>query len=164
MIVGPSRTFFMDEVSNGLDSSTTSQIISVLQHSVHIMETTLLVSLLQPAPEIFNLFDEIILMAEGRIIYHGPRDRVFEFFENCGFKCPERKSPADFLHEACASCHCKFLLCFILFLVFIGVAQLLFCSGDFEEGSSTVLVSLKSALSSYFCWEICRIIQGTLPR
>eukprot|EP00268_Persea_americana_P010928 TRINITY_DN14489_c1_g1_i37.p1 TRINITY_DN14489_c1_g1~~TRINITY_DN14489_c1_g1_i37.p1 ORF type:complete len:164 (+),score=17.21 TRINITY_DN14489_c1_g1_i37:502-993(+) len=21
------------------------------------------------------------------------------FFENCGFKCPERKSPADFLHE-----------------------------------------------------------------
>ncbi|XXG90712.1 hypothetical protein AAC387_Pa12g2411 [Persea americana] len=99
MIVGPSRTFFMDEISNGLDSSTTFQIISVLQHSVHIMETTLLVSLLQPAPEIFHLFDEIILMAEGMIIYHGPRDCIFEFFENCGFKCPERKSPADFLHE-----------------------------------------------------------------
>ena len=80
MIVGPSKIFFMDDISNGLDSSTTFQIIYVLQHSVHIMETTLLVSLLKPAPEIFNLFDEIIIMAEGRIIYHGPRDCVFEFF------------------------------------------------------------------------------------
>ncbi|XP_042515074.1 ABC transporter G family member 37-like isoform X3 [Macadamia integrifolia] len=99
MIVGQSRTFFMDEISNGLDSSTAFQILSCLQHSVHIMETTALVSLLQPDPEIFNLFDDVILMAEGRTIYHGPRDRVLEFFESCGFKCPERKSPADFLHE-----------------------------------------------------------------
>ncbi|XP_058094885.1 pleiotropic drug resistance protein 3-like isoform X1 [Magnolia sinica] len=99
MIAGPSRTFFMDEISNGLDSSSTFQIIACLQQMAHIMETTILVSLLQPAPEVFNLFDEIILMAEGTIIYHGPRHCVLEFFENCGFRCPERKSPADFLHE-----------------------------------------------------------------
>ncbi|RWR96557.1 pleiotropic drug resistance protein 3-like protein isoform X1 [Cinnamomum micranthum f. kanehirae] len=99
MIIGPSRAFFMDEISNGLDSSTAYQIIAVLQRSVHIMETSMLVSLLQPAPEIYNLFDEIILMAEGKIIYHGLRVCVSEFFESCGFRCPERKSPADFLQE-----------------------------------------------------------------
>ncbi|XP_028548794.1 pleiotropic drug resistance protein 3-like [Dendrobium catenatum] len=99
MMVGPTRALFMDEISNGLDSSTTFQIISCIQQLVHIMEATSLISLLQPAPETFNLFDDIILMSEGKIIYHGPRDRVLHFFQDCGFICPKRKGIADFLQE-----------------------------------------------------------------
>ncbi|KAL4190565.1 hypothetical protein AMTRI_Chr07g25310 [Amborella trichopoda] len=99
MIVGPTKTLFMDEISTGLDSSTTFQIIRYLQQLVHIMDATVLVSLLQPAPETFELFDEVILMAEGKIVYHGPRDYVLHFFESCGFRCPERKGAADFLQE-----------------------------------------------------------------
>ncbi|CAI9101373.1 OLC1v1038679C1 [Oldenlandia corymbosa var. corymbosa] len=99
MIVGPTHTLFMDEISNGLDSSTTHQIIACLQHLAHIAGATILVSLLQPAPETFDLFDDIILMAKGKLIYHGPRSSVLEFFESCGFRCPERKGVADFLQE-----------------------------------------------------------------
>jgi len=99
IIVGPTRALFMDEISNGLDSSTTFQIISCLQQLVHITEVTAIISLLQPAPETFNLFDDIILMAKGKIIYHGPRGLVLDFFEECGFKCPQRKGIADFLQE-----------------------------------------------------------------
>ncbi|KAL1814400.1 hypothetical protein ACET3Z_016974 [Daucus carota] len=99
MIVGPCKTLFMDEISTGLDSSTTFQIVKCLQQIVHLTEGTLLMSLLQPAPETFELFDDIILLSEGRIVYHGPREHVVEFFENCGFKCPERKGTADFLQE-----------------------------------------------------------------
>ncbi|XP_030496768.2 pleiotropic drug resistance protein 3 [Cannabis sativa] len=99
MIVGPTKTLFMDEISTGLDSSTTFQIVACLQHFVHITDATILVSLLQPAPETFELFDDVILMAEGKIVYHGPRTSVLEFFENCGFKCPTRKGAADFLQE-----------------------------------------------------------------
>ncbi|KAL1334327.1 hypothetical protein HN51_063258 [Arachis hypogaea] len=99
MMVGPTRALFMDEISNGLDSSTTFQIISCLQHMVHITDATALISLLQPAPETFDLFDDIVLMAEGKIVYHGPRDCVVEFFEDCGFQCPPRKGTADFLQE-----------------------------------------------------------------
>ncbi|KAL3538336.1 hypothetical protein ACH5RR_001702 [Cinchona calisaya] len=99
MIVGPPKALFMDEISNGLDSSTAHQIIACLQQLAHITDATILVSLLQPAPEIFDLFDDIILMAEGKIVYHGPRSNVLQFFESCGFKCPERKGVADFLQE-----------------------------------------------------------------
>ncbi|RWR95173.1 pleiotropic drug resistance protein 3-like protein isoform X1 [Cinnamomum micranthum f. kanehirae] len=84
MIVGPTKALFMDEISTGLDSSTTFQIVSCLQHLVHITDTTALISLLQPAPETYNLFDDIILMAEGKIIYHGPCDDVLKFFKDCG--------------------------------------------------------------------------------
>ncbi|KAF5182324.1 Abc transporter g family member [Thalictrum thalictroides] len=99
MIVGPTKTLFMDEISNGLDSSTTFQVVSCLQQMVHIKDATALVSLLQPAPETYDLFDDIILMGEGKIVYHGPCSHVLEFFEDCGFKCPERKGAADFLQE-----------------------------------------------------------------
>ncbi|KAI8531791.1 hypothetical protein RHMOL_Rhmol11G0163000 [Rhododendron molle] len=99
IIIGPTRALFMDEITNGLDSSTTYQIVACLQHLAHITDATILVALLQPAPETFDLFDDIILMAEGKIVYHGPRSHVLEFFKDCGFRCPKRKGVADFLQE-----------------------------------------------------------------
>ncbi|GFP80386.1 pleiotropic drug resistance protein 3 [Phtheirospermum japonicum] len=82
MIVGPTKALFMDEISNGLDSSTTYQIICCLQQLAHITDATILVSLLQPAPETFDLFDDIILMGEGKIVYHGPQSDILEFFRS----------------------------------------------------------------------------------
>ncbi|OEL25422.1 ABC transporter G family member 50, partial [Dichanthelium oligosanthes] len=99
MIVGPAKAYFMDEISNGLDSSTTFQIINCFQQLTNISEYTMVISLLQPTPEVFDLFDDLILMAEGKIIYHGPRNEALNFFEECGFICPERKGVADFLQE-----------------------------------------------------------------
>ncbi|KAM5564592.1 pleiotropic drug resistance protein 1-like [Rosa sericea] len=99
MLVGPARALFMDEISTGLDSSTTFQIVKSLRQSIHILNGTAVISLLQPAPETYDLFDDIILLSDGHIVYQGPRDNVLEFFEYMGFKCPERKGVADFLQE-----------------------------------------------------------------
>nr|GEX61824.1 pleiotropic drug resistance protein 2-like [Tanacetum cinerariifolium] len=99
MLVGPAKVFLMDEISTGLDSSTTFQIVKYMRQMVHIMDITMIISLLQPAPETFELFDEIILLSEGQVVYQGPRRDVLEFFEHVGFKCPERKGVADFLQE-----------------------------------------------------------------
>ncbi|CAA6670849.1 unnamed protein product [Spirodela intermedia] len=99
MMVGPARALFMDEISTGLDSSTTFQIVKALRQSIHILGGTALISLLQPAPETYDLFDDIILLSDGQIVYQGPREDVLEFFEFMGFKCPERKGIADFLQE-----------------------------------------------------------------
>ncbi|XP_020206411.1 pleiotropic drug resistance protein 2 isoform X1 [Cajanus cajan] len=99
MLVGPAKVFLMDEISTGLDSSTTFQIIKFLRQLVHAMDVTVIVSLLQPAPETFDLFDDLILLSEGHILYQGPRENVLNFFESVGFKCPERKGIADFLQE-----------------------------------------------------------------
>ncbi|GMI88964.1 ATP-binding cassette G31, PLEIOTROPIC DRUG RESISTANCE 3, pleiotropic drug resistance 3 [Hibiscus trionum] len=99
MIVGPRKTLFMDEISTGLDSSTTYQIVKCVQNFVHLMEATVLMGLLQPAPETFELFDDLILLSEGHMVYQGPREGVLEFFESLGFKLPPRKGVADFLQE-----------------------------------------------------------------
>ncbi|KAJ9168412.1 hypothetical protein P3X46_019939 [Hevea brasiliensis] len=99
LLIGPARVLFMDEISNGLDSSTTYQIIKYLRHSTCSLDGTTVISLLQPAPETYELFDDVILLCEGQIVYQGPRDSVLDFFSSMGFHCPQRKNVADFLQE-----------------------------------------------------------------
>ncbi|OIT22805.1 pleiotropic drug resistance protein 2 [Nicotiana attenuata] len=99
MLVGPAKAFFMDEISKGLDSSTTYQIIKFMRQMVHINDITMVISLLQPAPETFDLFDDVILLSDSQIVCQGPRENILEFFEYMGFRCPERKGIADFLVE-----------------------------------------------------------------
>ncbi|GLJ30759.1 hypothetical protein SUGI_0609870 [Cryptomeria japonica] len=99
MLVARPKALFMDEISTGLDSATTYQIIKCLRQLVHVLDGTMLISLLQPAPETYDLFDDIILLSEGEIVYQGPREHVLDFFNSMGFKCPDRKGVADFLQE-----------------------------------------------------------------
>ena len=84
--MGGSRVLLMDEISTGLDSSTTHQIIRYLRHATHAFDGTTIVSLLQPDPETYELFDDIILLSEGQIVYQGPREAAIDFFESMGFK------------------------------------------------------------------------------
>ncbi|KAL6655738.1 hypothetical protein ACP70R_006564 [Stipagrostis hirtigluma subsp. patula] len=99
MLVTPGRALFMDEISTGLDSSTTFQIVNSIRQTIHIVGGTAVIALLQPAPETYELFDDIILLSDGQVVYNGPREHVLEFFESVGFKCPQRKGVADFLQE-----------------------------------------------------------------
>ncbi|RZB80897.1 ABC transporter G family member 31 [Glycine soja] len=65
MIVGARKALFMDEILTGLDSSTTFQIVKCIRNFVHQMDAAVLMALLQPAPETFNLFDDLLLLSEG---------------------------------------------------------------------------------------------------
>jgi hypothetical protein len=56
---------WQDEISTGLDSSTTYQIVKYLGDLTHTQMNTSLISLLQPAPESYDLFDDVLLIAEG---------------------------------------------------------------------------------------------------
>ena len=65
LLVGPAKTLFLDEISTGLDSNTTFQIMRSLRHFAHIQQATMLIALLQPTPETYHLFDDIMLLSEG---------------------------------------------------------------------------------------------------
>ncbi|CAI5491780.1 unnamed protein product, partial [Closterium sp. Naga37s-1] len=98
-LVGGQQVLLMDEISTGLDSSTTFLITRCLRHLTHLHSATTLVALLQPAPETYELFDDVLLLSEGHVVFHGPREQVVPFFNQLGFECPERKGEADFLQE-----------------------------------------------------------------
>ncbi len=48
----PCKTLMMDEISTGLDSSTTFQITKILANFTRMRKATVLLALLQPAPEV----------------------------------------------------------------------------------------------------------------
>lgn len=86
-----------DEISNGLDASSTYDIINVLMHSGKVRKRLQVISLLQPSPETVSLFDEVILIAEGKLLFAGPIQRVETYFASLGYKAPVHMDVADFL-------------------------------------------------------------------
>ncbi|KAL0051690.1 hypothetical protein WJX82_000289 [Trebouxia sp. C0006] len=99
LLVSPKKTLFLDEISTGLDSATTFQIMRTLRHFAHLRQATMLIALLQPTPETYHLFDDIMLLSEGNLVFHGPKEEVVPFFQSMGFYVPERKAVSDFLQE-----------------------------------------------------------------
>lgn len=66
---------------------------------MELYRLTTIAALIQPPSETFYLFDDVMLLAEGKIIFHGPVHHAIPFFCSLGFKCPPRKDPAAFLTE-----------------------------------------------------------------
>lgn len=69
VFVGPQWALFCDEISTGLDSATTFSVIKSLRNFCHALNRTIIISLLQPPPEVVQLFDDIILLVEGKVIF-----------------------------------------------------------------------------------------------
>lgn len=97
MEFGMKYATFMDEISTGLDSAATYDIISTQRSIAKCLGKTVVISLLQPSPEIFALFDDVIILNEGEVMYHGPREQVATYFEGIGFVCPPKRDIADYL-------------------------------------------------------------------
>jgi ABC-type multidrug transport system permease subunit len=99
MITDRSPVFLGDEISTGLDAASTYDMIETLLHFGRMSNSTRVISLLQPSPETVSLFDDIILLGEGRILYAGPIEDVEGYFADLGFKSPEFMDIADFLQQ-----------------------------------------------------------------
>lgn len=59
---------FLDEPTSGLDSYSAMQLVELL-HKVAKAGSSVLVTIHQPASEVFNNFDSLILLNQGRIMY-----------------------------------------------------------------------------------------------
>ncbi|KAG2777447.1 ABC transporter G family member 31 [Phytophthora cactorum] len=97
MAFGNQPVLMMDEISTGLDSAATFDIVSTQYNLAKSLGKTVVISLLQPSPEVFELFDDVLLLNDGYVLYHGPRSEVLSYFEDLGFKCPPSRDVADFL-------------------------------------------------------------------
>lgn len=75
-------------VRTGLDSSVTFKITSGIRSWAQSNQGTVVATLQQATPEVFDLFDDVILLREGRIIYHGPRDALPRYLAGQGFSLP----------------------------------------------------------------------------
>jgi ABC-type multidrug transport system ATPase subunit len=66
---------------------------------------TVVASIHQPRSSIYALFDDLILLSEGSIVYSGPAEGVLGHFASLGHTCPEHYNPAEFLADLIAIDH-----------------------------------------------------------
>ncbi|CAK4143652.1 unnamed protein product [Aphanomyces euteiches] len=97
MKFGGKLVSLLDEISTGLDAASTYDIVKALGGMAKHLNRTIVISLLQPPPEVLELFDIILILNDGYVMYHGPRNSVLKYFESLGFYCPPRRDVADFL-------------------------------------------------------------------
>jgi len=97
------KLLFLDEPTSGLDSTTALKVISALKNLASHGVCTVICTIHQPQRKIFDMFDNLILMKKGRIIYQGSCSKSITFLANIGLTCPEEMNPADFLIEAISS-------------------------------------------------------------
>ena len=58
---------------------------------------TTIATIHQPSTDVFNLFDKLLLLVRGNIVYLGDANQAVPFYRELGFIYPEDMNPADFL-------------------------------------------------------------------
>jgi ATP-binding cassette subfamily G (WHITE) protein 2 len=91
---------FLDEPTSGLDSTTALAVCSTLQQLAHDGVCTVVCTIHQPSVKIFALFDNLILMKKGHIVYQGSAQKSLLFLEHAGIPCPPGVNPADHLIDS----------------------------------------------------------------
>lgn len=86
-----------DNTTRGLDASTALDYAKSLRIMTNIYKTTTFVSLYQASENIYNQFDKVIIIDQGRQVFFGPATDARAYFEGIGFKAKPRQTTPDYL-------------------------------------------------------------------
>ncbi|KAI9335039.1 hypothetical protein DFJ73DRAFT_852417 [Zopfochytrium polystomum] len=97
LVTSPS-ILFLDEPTSGLDSYNAFNVIECLVSLARQYKRTVIFTIHQPRSNIYALFDQLVLLAKGKMIYSGPaQDAAIDHFSSMGYNCPLGFNLADYL-------------------------------------------------------------------
>ncbi|KAF2142292.1 uncharacterized protein K452DRAFT_226952 [Aplosporella prunicola CBS 121167] len=97
MFISAAKFQFWDNSTRGLDSSTALGFVQLIRNSTTNLRSTAVMSIYQASDAIYDNFDKVTLLYEGRQIYFGPAWLAANYFIELGFDKPPRATTADFL-------------------------------------------------------------------
>jgi ATP-binding cassette subfamily G (WHITE) protein 2 (SNQ2) len=86
-----------DNPTRGLDSKAAVEFARMLRREADQNEKTIVTTTYQAGNGIYDQFDKVLVLAEGKVTYYGPRSMAKEYFESLGFICPKGANIADYL-------------------------------------------------------------------
>lgn len=96
LVTSPS-VLFLDEPTSGLDAYNAYNVVEALVTLARNFNRTVICTIHQPRSNIYALFDQLILLASGRVVYSGDAQMVRSHFEKIGHPCPPGFNIADFI-------------------------------------------------------------------
>ncbi len=100
LLANPS-VLFLDEPTTGLDATSAFQVARTLK-ALARKGRTVVTTIHQPRSEIWDLFDNIVLLSRGSPVYSGPMAGCLPWFARLGLELPPFVNPADFLVDSAA--------------------------------------------------------------
>lgn len=95
-LVTSPQILFLDEPTSGLDSSSANSVVQLVKELASHGRIVVL-SIHQPSAKSFLQLDQVMLLAKGKMLYHGPPAASKSYFQDLGFICPENENIADFI-------------------------------------------------------------------
>jgi ABC-type multidrug transport system ATPase subunit len=92
---------FLDEPTTGLDATSAFQLVRTLK-SLAQKGRTVVTTIHQPRSEIWDLFDNLIVLTRGSPVYCGSIAECLPWFERQGFTLPTFVNPAEFIIDIAA--------------------------------------------------------------
>ncbi|KAI8844375.1 ABC-2 type transporter-domain-containing protein [Chytriomyces cf. hyalinus JEL632] len=86
---------FLDHPTRGMDYLSAISLIRMLKNLASD-GVTVVMTTDAPKSDEFKLFDHLILLAEGQVMYQGPAEHSTTYFASLGYSCPSRSNPADY--------------------------------------------------------------------
>ena len=94
LITNPSL-IFLDEPTTGLDSYTATQVMTLLSKLAQ-SGRTIIQTIHQPNSDIFDKFDRLMLLAQGKTLFFNHANLAVDYFSKIGFQTPQLSNPADY--------------------------------------------------------------------
>ncbi|KAH3665411.1 hypothetical protein OGAPHI_003595 [Ogataea philodendri] len=101
LVTSPS-ILFLDEPTSGLDGFNAFNVIESLVRLAKDYKRTVIFTIHQPRSNIVSLFDKLLLLSEGELVYSGLMSECAEFFASNGYNCPSGYNIADYLIDITA--------------------------------------------------------------
>ncbi|CAL1533117.1 unnamed protein product [Lymnaea stagnalis] len=86
--------FFCDEPTSSLDTFMAQSIVHTLQRMA-ARGRAILCTIHQPSSELFALFNQVLLLSEGRVAFMGTSKECIDFFNRMRYPCPSNFNPSD---------------------------------------------------------------------
>ncbi|CAH8331464.1 unnamed protein product [Eruca vesicaria subsp. sativa] len=96
LLINPSL-LVLDEPTSGLDATAALRLVQTLAGMAHGKGKTVVTSIHQPSSRVFQMFDTVLLLSEGRCLYFGRGRDAMAYFDSVGFSPAFPMNPADFL-------------------------------------------------------------------
>ncbi|KAK6602415.1 ABC multidrug transporter [Botrytis cinerea] len=97
MLASRGSVMCWDNSTRGLDASSALDYTKAIRAMTDIFGMASIVTLYQAGNGIYNLFDKVLVLDEGKQIYYGPMKQARPFMEELGFICDDSANVADFL-------------------------------------------------------------------